>query len=190
MDKDKDMPLAQAVEVCATAEMSKRQRAKYTHDERVRVVAAQYMTGSSKQASDMTGIPASTIRDWKKNAGWWDEVLHLVKRQKQAQLDGQITSIIDKLIAGLVHRLDMGDEKVGRGGELVIVPVSAADQARILKTVHDVRQLVRGEPTSRSENTNAKDLESMLIRAVRASKQEDSIEGTVIHEENSEKGVH
>jgi len=187
MGKDIDMPLAEAVEKLATADMSGRQRAKYTHDERVRVVAAQYMTGSSKRASDMTGVPASTIRDWKKNATWWDEVLFLVKRQKQAQLDGQITTIIDKLVDGLVDRLNHGDEKMGRNGELVIIPVSAADQARILKTVHDVRQLVRGEPTSRSENTNAKDLEQMLINAVKASKKENSIEGEATH---VEEGIH
>ena len=177
-----DTPLADAIQVCATSGMSSRQRAKYTHDERVRVVAAQYMTGSSKQASEMTGVPASTIRDWKKNALWWEEVLGLVKRQKQAQLDGQITSIIDRLVEGLVDRLTHGDEKMGRGGELVIVPVSASDQARILKTVHDVRQLVRGEPTSRSENTSSKELESMLIKAVRESKKEESIEGEVVDE--------
>lgn len=172
--------LAEAVETLAETTRA----SKYSEDDKIQAVMGFFLTQSSKKAESLSGIPAATIRYWKQNAPWWDTVLVLVKKQKQAELEGKLTNMADTLVDGIASRLTTGDMKLNKHGELVNVPVSAKDQASILKITHDIRQLIRGEPTSRSEASGSKDLENKLIAAVKKAKQENSIEGEVVKDEN------
>ncbi len=170
--------LAEAVENLG---ITTKRQGTYTHENKVEAVMAFFMTQSANKASKMCGVPASTIKTWKQT-DWWEDTLLLVKKKKDAELDGKLTSLIDDLMIGLKTRVKEGDIKLNKYGEQVIVPVSARDQAAIAKVANDLRKGLRGQELLLNGDGNtipvgAKDLETMLVNIVKDAKAEKSIKG-------------
>jgi len=177
-DKPTNYHLAEAVETIAVSTT----KHKYTPEIKFLVVSSFFVTNSSKKASEMTGVPASTIREWKNNSEWWAETLVLVKKAKNAELDGKLTKMMGDLTKGISTRLVEGDLKLNKYGELTAVPVSAKDQSAIMKVISDLRDKLRGEGAkgNSAEEGNIQALEDRLINAVKSAKQEESIPGEVV----------
>ena len=149
----------------------------YTSEDKLQAVMAVFMTNSANKASKMCGIPSSTIKHWR-SSEWWGDTLLLVKKKKDAELDGKLTGLIDDTIEGIKLALKRGDIKLNKHGEEVIVPVSARDQAAIAKIANDLRKGLRGEVVGENKDNfpnGVKSLEDMLIGIVKDAKAEKSI---------------
>lgn len=124
---------------------------KYTPEEKIEGVMAYLVTGTSKQASKLCGVPAATIRDWKTRSSWWLEVYSECKKKKQEELDAAFTSLLHEGVGILADRMANGDTRLDKKGDKVQVPLSGRDVAWIMAVFFDKRQLLRGDVTSRSE---------------------------------------
>lgn len=101
------------------------------------------MTGSFREASDMTGIPERTIRSWAEMP-WWDTVLDEAKNLKDTELDSLWTQILHVVGEQLKDRLTNGDYKFhAASGKIVRVPVPANQLAIVAGIATDKRSDIR-----------------------------------------------
>ena len=126
---------------------------KYTAEEKFQAVMAYITTGNSKQAQKYCIVPANTIRYWKANASWWPEAVAYAKQQKQEELDAKLTKIIDLAVDQVEDRLINGDEVLTKNG-IERKKMSGKDAATTGAILFDKRQLIRGDPTSRTEKVS------------------------------------
>jgi len=129
---------------------------------RIAAVAAYAATGSVKKASDISKVTYETVRRWKKE-DWWAEMLARVRQEKDQELDAKFTRTVDKV-------LDLIDERITKGetiydtkrGTLVSVPMSSRDAVKVGALAIEKRQLIRGEPTSRTEHIKSGEVKDKL----------------------------
>ena len=127
---------------------------KYTPDTKIHAVAAYIVTGSFAEASRFTAVPADTIMTWRKTSEWWPTVSKYVQQARQEELDTQLSGVIHKAVEVVSDRLDGGDYKYNpTQDKLVRVPVQAKEAAAIANQAISNRNLLRGDPTSRTESS-------------------------------------
>lgn len=104
--------------------------------------------GDVDQVSEMTGIPAKVLREWK-DEPWWKEIQKKVFVEQNEKLASRISGVLDRSLDHLVDRLDNGDYLWDvRKSKLVRKPVDTKVLANVFNTLVTRRQLIRGEPTS------------------------------------------
>ena len=147
---------------------------KHTPDDKILAVTAYMVYGASSIVEKKTGISAHVIRHWKNSTDWWIPTLAYLRKNKQDELDSAISRVIDVGITKLEKRLREGDEKLMKDGTTAKVAVSAKDLAYITSIMVDKRNLMRGDPTSRTEKTitNLAEIQKTLINSVNSAKQE------------------
>jgi len=128
--------------------------AKYTAEEKLAAVLAYVMTGSVRGVVRLTGFKQQVISDWKNNSSWWPDAYAKVKKQKQEEIDGSLTSIVHPSAGAIMDRILNGDEVIDKNGDLVRRAMSGKDVAWIFGITFDKRQLLRGDPTSRTEKVD------------------------------------
>lgn len=121
---------------------------KYTPEEKIQAVMAYMVTGTSRKASKICGVPEGTIRWWKADSLWWDDTMKECRRKKQDELDAMTTDVIHKAIEQIGERITHGNKKTTKDGELYTAPLTATELAMVAGIVFDKRQLIRGDPTS------------------------------------------
>jgi hypothetical protein len=141
-----------------------RANGKWTPEQKIQAATAMMITGTSKKAQDLTGIPAATIRWWATQASWWPELMKAVRKEKDEELDAMQTSLIHKAGEEIMDRLENGDEHVTKDGDIVNKKVSGRDAAIIHGTLFDKRALNRGNPTSRTEKTDSEALDQLAVQ--------------------------
>ena len=100
----------------------------YTEAEKRAAIAAYVVCGTIKGAAKATGIPRTTIRDWKKkNSSWWDEIEAEIWDQEEDSLRVGIHAIIVEGLKQGLDRLKNGDERVTTKGEKIRVKMSGKD---------------------------------------------------------------
>ncbi len=137
-------------------------RAKYTADEKLGAVLAYVMTGSVRGVVRLTGFKQQIISDWKNNSSWWPDVYRNIKKEKQEEVDGTLTSIIHACAGGLMDRIQNGDEVIDKNGDVVRRKMSGKELAWCMGVTYDKRALLRGDPTSRTEKVNQADMMNKL----------------------------
>ena len=130
---------------------------KYSPEEKIAAVMAYMVTGTSRKASKMTGVPETTIRWWKASSSWWPDVMMECRRKKQDELDAAFSNVIEAAIGQIENRVLEGDTVVTKDGDKVQVPMRGKELAVTLAVIFDKRQLLRGDPTQRVERTNEKE---------------------------------
>lgn len=115
------------------------------------------MTGTIKGAAKLSGIDQRLICRWKNESQWWGTVLAKVKKDKQDELDAQLTEVIHETMFALKDRLEVGDEVVTREG-IVKRKIGGRDLATILNTLYDKRSMLRGDPTSITRKESSDDV--------------------------------
>lgn len=104
--------------------------------------------GDVDQVSEMTGVPAKVLREWK-DEPWWKEIQKKVFVEQNEKLASRISGVLDRSLDHLVDRLDNGDYLWDvRKSKLVRKPVDTKVLANVFNTLVTRRQLIRGEPTS------------------------------------------
>jgi len=140
-------------------------RSKYSPEEKMSAVIAYVLTGSAWKAEKITGLKAKTIQGWKQQAPWWPEAIRRVRKQKQDELDGRITGIINKALDEIEDRVMNGDEIYDGAGRVKRRRMTGQQLASTLSSLFDKRALVRGDPTARTEKvTIEQDLKVLADR--------------------------
>lgn len=102
-------------------------------------------TGSVVQTAAIIGVPFETVRHWKKQP-WWREQVEAFHDDDKQELDAKYQKIIRKALEVAGDRLENGnfqmDQKTGR---IVRVPVSLMDSHRVAKDLVQQQQSLRLE---------------------------------------------
>jgi hypothetical protein len=139
---------------------------KYGAQERIQVAVAFIVEGNVSRTSRVTGIPESTIRDWRKS-DWWEQLATEVRGEKEREFQAGFTRMVQAAIGQVEDRLTHGDVKLVRGAEgheERRVPVSAKDATMVAAISYDKLRLSLNLPTSIRSNTDAHTLESLAKR--------------------------
>jgi len=84
---------------------------KYSDEDRRKAVVEYCVLGNTKQVAKTTGIPRTTINDWKKT-DWWDEESVKVRHEINDQILAQNMHIATKAGERVLDSLVNGDEKL------------------------------------------------------------------------------
>lgn len=128
------------------------QRASYSDKEKMNAACSFAVCGNSRRVAEITGVPEGTIRAWK-TTEWWEEIQSRIIKEQDEELDTKLTKLVDKAVAEVNDRLEDGDYVYNsKLDKLIRKPINAKDLAVVAAITVDKRQLLRGQPTSRTEN--------------------------------------
>lgn len=116
--------------------------------------AAIYATiGDVKETARLCEVPESTIKNWRKQL-WFYDIIQEIREENNEAIDVTFNAIINKSLTQILDRVENGDVVFDRKGALVRRPLTAKDLSLVAAINIDKRQLLRGEPTSRSESVS------------------------------------
>ncbi len=119
--------------------------------------------GSISAAAEYAGVDPRTVSKWKSTAVWWDAEISKVRRAKTDELDGKFSKIIDNALKEMEDRVENGDSRLDKYGELKKVPMTGRDLVMLAAIVFDKQRLLRGEATTISgKPTTLEDLMSQF----------------------------
>lgn len=128
----------------------------YPEEKRIEVTTLYAATGNIKQVSEFTGVPVGTIKNWRKQI-WFYELLKEIREENNEKIDANFNEIIEQALFQLLDRVKNGDFVFNAKMELVRRPLTGKDLSLVAAINIDKRQLLRGEPTSRSEAVRGED---------------------------------
>lgn len=134
----------------------------YPDEKKIEVVTLYFALGRVKEVAELTAVPASTIQAWRKQQ-WFYELLQEIREENNEKIDSNFNEIIETALYQLLDRVKNGDFVFNAKMELVRRPLSGKDLSLVAAINIDKRQLLRGEPTSRSESVSTED-EKALTR--------------------------
>ena len=118
--------------------------------------------GDFDKVSELTRVPANTLRVWHQEP-WWVEIQKQVYVEQNENLSSRINIVLDKSLVEIADRLENGDYYFTKGsGELRRKPVETKTLALLFDNLTTKRQLVRGEPTSISAKIGVDDRLALL----------------------------
>jgi hypothetical protein len=118
----------------------------WNEDDRIRAATVYAMTGNAKRVEEITGIPSTTVRQWK-NTEWWPQVIDRIRRDGDDELDVKLTGLIDKTTKEINERLDKGDYIYNtKTGDIVRKPIGGKDLSVMTSIFVDKRSLLRKKP--------------------------------------------
>lgn len=127
------------------------ERGIFPDEKKIEAVTMYAITGHFGRTSELTSIPEYTLRQWRKQE-WFQDLLKEIRVENNEKIDAKFTDIVDKSLDQLTDRVTNGDFHVLRDGTLIRKPITAKDLSLVAAINIDKRQLLRGEPTSRSES--------------------------------------
>lgn len=133
----------------------------FTEEKRIEAVTAYAIYGNIPRVSEITKVAQHTLRAWRRQE-WWNELIQRVRIEKDEELDSKFSAIIEKTLDKVIESVEEGNSVYDlKRGQLVKVPISAKEGAEVINKIVDKRQLLRGLPTRRTENTS-KDVQERL----------------------------
>ena len=122
----------------------------YSDAQKLKAACTFAVTGNSRRVSEIVNVPEGTIRAWK-TTEWWNEIQGRIRMEQGDELDVKFTKAIDKAVEELNDRIEHGDYIYNaREDKLIRKPAGVRDMAVVTAQLIDKRQLLRGEPTSRT----------------------------------------
>ena len=134
----------------------------WPEDKRIEAATLFAVMRNYKMVSKHTGIPETQLRKWKDEL-WWYEIIKKVRKEKNEVLDDKLSDALDKATDIVLDRFENGEVFMDRKtGEMYRLPVKVKDIAYMTSVMFDKRQIIRGEPTSRTESiSNERKLEEL-----------------------------
>lgn len=121
------------------------------------IASCYYYNPDWKTVAVLTGHTAEFLLTFAKTLKFHD-LLAKVRDELDKKEEASATNIVDTTLVELKDRLDYGDDILdSKTGKIVKIKPKAKELASILKTVHTVRQITRGEATSLSEKISPAD---------------------------------
>lgn len=109
---------------------------------RDKFVAEYVRTGDRKQAVQIAGVTLATGTNWLAQK-WFKDRVHDVRKSMDKQMEGRITSILDKTFQQLNDRLDNGDPKILKDGTIIRTPMAAQTLTVLAGIMFDKRAILR-----------------------------------------------
>jgi hypothetical protein len=129
-------------------------RTHFTDKEKLKAVCTYAVAGNARRVAEITGIPEGTIRGWKCTE-WWNEAMTKIIVEQDDELGTKLTNLVNKAVSEVNDRLDNGNYVYNpKLDKLIRKPVDAKELAIVTAISIDKRQLLRGLPTSRTENVS------------------------------------
>lgn len=123
----------------------------YSEKEKLNAVCVFAVAGNSRRVAEITKIPEATIRAWK-STEWWADAMSRIITEQDEELNSKLTKLVDKAVDEVNDRLENGNYIYNpKLDKLVRKPVDAKELAIVTAISIDKRQLLRGQPTSRTE---------------------------------------
>lgn len=103
-----------------------------------------YLTvGNLVTVSAIVKVPYETVRYWKKQP-WWKEQVEAFYDDDKQELDAKYQKIVRKALTVVEDRLDNGNFQMDqKTGKITRVPVNLADTHRVMKDLVDQQQKLR-----------------------------------------------
>jgi len=146
-------------------------RSPYSAEDRICAVMAFIVSGgnseeAARKASISIGqqLTAGTLRQWKSRSSWWPEGEDIARKMLQQELDRKYTRLLIETEKEIMDRVKLGDHKVTKDGDIIRVPVTFQHLVTGHAIISDKRAMLRGEPTSRKEDSGV----DLLLRLAKA----------------------
>ena len=125
---------------------------------KIHAVVTWLITGNLAKTARYLTVSPKTVSKWKRESEWWPLIAGQIQSEFGEVLDHDLTGIIHTSTSLIKDRLEDGDYKYNaKLDKLVRVPVPAKDAMQIIDKAIVNRNLLRGDPTSRSEQVTASD---------------------------------
>jgi hypothetical protein len=161
----------------------------WSEDDRIRAASVYAITGNAQRTSEITKIPAGTIRQWKTQQ-WWPQVLDRVRTEHDDELDAKISKVIEKTLNQVEDRVDNGDwvydSRAPEGQQLKRVPMKGKEIAVTTSIMFDKRDLIRRKEKSVVEGQSTQQLLKGLLDEFRKFTGQKTVEGVVLDKEITE----
>lgn len=154
--------------------MSELKVSKYSWEIKYSVVAQYMSIGSLNKVAKLSNIPLTTVTAWSKQS-WWLEIEEDIKRQRAVELDGKLSTIVDKSLEVIQDRLENGETVLNnKTGQLMQKPVSLRDAVAAGNNLLARQQQVKkaAEETKVVKDTVKETLESLKLEFAKWAKQE------------------
>ena len=146
--------------------------------DRIRAATVYAVTGSSQQTSEIVGIPAGTIRQWKTQE-WWPRIIDRIRQEKDDELDVKFTQIVDNTVKQINDRIEKGDYVYNtKTGEILRKPMGGKDLGVVTSIFVDKRELLRGKKKFQADQASIKDKLDSIAKMLRQKQDEKVIDGS------------
>lgn len=99
-------------------------------------------TGSQAHTSAITKVPEETIRVWRKQ-DWWIDQMREMQQDNTLELGNRLTKVMDKALDAVVDRIENGEYMYDpRTGEIRRVPAKMRDLQKVAADSIDRRLLL------------------------------------------------
>jgi hypothetical protein len=116
-----------------------------------------YYNPDWKSVALLTGHTADFLLTFSRTLKFHD-LIAKIRQELDAKEQADETKIVETALTEIHDRLQHGDDILdSKTGKVIKIKPKAKELASILKTVHNVRQITRGEATSRSETISQAD---------------------------------
>ena len=165
----------------------------YSDNKKLEVVTTYLALGKIPMVEAVTGVPRTTIKQWKM-APWWAEMVETIQTESDQELDAKLSNIIERSLDAVNERIEGGEFILdSKTGTVKRVPVKLKDVHRVAVDLLDKRDLIREKPMAQKEQAQSIDILQKLAGQFAAwvqinLKEPKVIEGeaVAIHEERQE----
>ena len=105
-------------------------------------LADYFETGIIKESSNRTGVPYETAKHWHRSS-WFQEDLARMQDAANKAADKRISKLIEKSLAQIDDRIEFGEERLTKDGEIIRVKAGLAALTIATGTLFDKRQILR-----------------------------------------------
>ena len=143
---------------------------RWNDEERFKAVSAYVALGKLPKVAKVTGIPYTTLREWKYYSSWWKPLELQIREENNKARATDMESIATSALNAIKDRLTNGDYLYNpRSGEIVRVPVNASQLNKLASTMID-KKLLLEKNVRTDEPTNEKTIENKLEKLADAFK--------------------
>ena len=130
----------------------------YTDNKKLEVVTTYLALGKIPMVEAVTGVPRTTIKQWKM-APWWAEMVETIQTESDQELDSKLSNIIERSLDAVNERIEGGEFILdSKTGTVKRVPVKLKDVHRVAVDLLDKRDLIRGKPQAQKEQAQSIDI--------------------------------
>lgn len=133
-DELQDIRLGLSTQISVIREIRKTES--LTDDERLQCAREFFLTGSLSEIARVRGIAYGDLLDMSQSP-WWQNELQNLEREANAHLKIRLTKLMGSTLDQLEDRLENGDAKADKEGEVYRIPIAARDLATISNMIMD-----------------------------------------------------
>lgn len=147
-------------------EIAERESFRYTQTQKEDFLVAYLEHGKLSEACRQTGVGYEAAKAFKKQE-WFQQGLNALRNERNAQLDAKLTVGLEKSLAAVIDRLENGEQRVTKSGEIVTIKAGLAAVTMATGVLYDKRALLRGEGHQTAPENILEQLADKLRLAVR-----------------------